>query len=117
MNGTARPGLGADEIEDGSLDPNLLSLFEEANASFHDEAFVSATLTRLARQRRRRLIGRCAATALVMLIGALVAPYVALATLTIASWLVEQLPPAGVALASCACATLLAWRIARRQLN
>jgi hypothetical protein len=117
MNGPSRTTLGPDDPDDGGLDPNLTVMFDDADAPPHADAFVSATLAKLERSRRRSLLSRCAAALAVMLVGALLAPYVAQLTLVIASWITKQLPATTLAIASCACAALLAWRIARRQLG
>jgi len=115
MNGTSL-GSPASRSGDG-LDPDLIQLFDAANAPPHAEAFVSAMLTKLAAARRARLIRRCISIAVVMVLGALLAPYVAQATVTTAGWVAERLSTAVLAIASCACATLIAWRTARRGLG
>jgi hypothetical protein len=117
MNGISRTGQDPCGPDDGRLDPYLTRLFDEADAPAHADAFVRATLEKLARARRRRLIARCASVATLMLAGALLAPSVAQVTLIVTSWLAEQLPATVLALGSCACAALLAWRIARSQTN
>ena len=114
MNGTSRPNF---EPDDGGLDPNLARLFDEAHTPLQPEPFVSATLMKLESLRRARFIRRCATVALVMIVGAFLAPYVADATLVLASWFAERLPDTVLALGSCACAALIAWRTTRRQLS
>jgi len=116
MNGTSRTPP-SDEPDDGGLDPNLLRLFDEAHTPPQPEPFVSATLRKLESDRRERFVRRCAGVVLLMIAGAFLAPYVASATLVLASWLAEQLPDTALALGSCACAALIAWRAARRQLS
>ena len=104
--------------DDERLDPDLLQLFDAAPPV--DAAFVKATLVRLARARRARWFARLLLTATIVVSGALLAPFVAQATLTAMDWLVEHLPQTGMALASpigCVCAALIAWRIARRRFN
>ena len=92
------------------LDPELLELFDQApSVGTADEAFVGAMLVKLHRARRRRLLARVFLTTMIIVLGALVAPYVAQATLTIADWVTLYYP------AGCACAVLIAWRIARRR--
>jgi len=107
------------EGEDEGLDRNLLRLFDSASpAARDDEAFVSITLARLKRVQRTRLVLRLALTVIIVATGAILAPYVARATLTIMDWWLEYLPETGMALASpigCVCAALIAWRIARRR--
>ena len=117
MNGTPRTGHDRDESADERLDPDLTRLFDEADAPSHADTFLRATLARLAEDRRRSFMTRCASVALMMAGGALLAPYVAQVTLTVTGWVAGQLPAAALALGSCACAVLLAWRVARRQLN
>jgi hypothetical protein len=101
------------------LDPTLLRLFDSApTADINGEVFLSITLARLKRARRTRLFLRVALTAIIVAMGAILAPYAAMATLTITGWLVDYLPETGMALASpigCVCAALIAWRIARRR--
>lgn len=116
MNGTSRTNPNY-EPDGGGLDPNLARLFDEAEAPPRPDAFVAATLARLESARRARLRHQCAAIAIVMIGGAFLAPYAANATLAAASWLSEQLPGTVLALGSCACAALIAWRTARRQLG
>jgi peptidoglycan/LPS O-acetylase OafA/YrhL len=94
------------------LDPDLVRLFDEAPAvDRHDEAFVGAMLVKLHRARRRRLLARLLATSAIVVLGALLAPYVAQATLTVAGWVTLYYP------VGYTCAALIAWRIARRQFN
>jgi TRAP-type C4-dicarboxylate transport system permease small subunit len=106
---------------DEGLDPDLLQLFDEASTvNMNDAAFLSATLVRLKKARRARFYLRVVFTAIVMASAAVLAPYVAQATMTSMDWLVEHLPQTGMALASpigCACAALIAWRSARRRFN
>ncbi len=105
--------------QDEGLDPNLLRLFDAAPAvSANDEAFVNVTLAKLKKVRRTHLFLRLALTVIIVAMGAILAPYVAEATLTTVDWLMGYLPETGMALASpigCVCAALIAWRIARRQ--
>jgi hypothetical protein len=94
------------------LDPDLMRLFDEApSVHRHDEAFVGALLVKLHRARRRRLLARLIVTTAIVVLGALLAPYVAQATLTVAGWVTLYYP------AVCGCAALVAWRIAHRQFN
>lgn len=116
MNGTSRANSDF-EPDDGGLDPNLAQLFDEADTPPQPEAFVNATLARLARARRARMIRRGATVGVLMLAGALVAPYVASATLYSASWLSERLPDTVLVLGACVCAALIAWRTASRELR
>lgn len=109
MNETSR-----DEGPAG-LDPDLVRLFDEAPAhessgprvETHDEAFVTAVLTRLQRARRRRLLARSIPIALIIVLGAVLAPHVAKATLTVMGS--PAIYPLG-----CLCAALIAWRTALR---
>jgi len=107
---------------DDGLDPELLCLFDEAEAPPEEGIFVTATIARLEKARRTAFLGKLAATLVVMVLGAAIAPYVARTTLTAMGWLLDQLSQAGVGVAlvfpiGCVCAALLAWRIARRRLN
>ncbi len=109
MNETSR------DEEPAGLDPDLVRLFEEARsdefsgtrAAARDEAFVTALLTRVHRARRRRLLVRSLAVALIMVSGAALAPHVAQATLTVVGSLAFY--PV-----MCVCAALIAWRTALR---
>lgn len=105
--------------ENEGLDPELLHLFDSATpVDTNDEAFVRVMLARIGAARRARWFLRLALTAIIVVVGAILAPYVAEATLTTVDWLVEHLPEAGMALVSpigCVCAALIAWRIARRR--
>jgi hypothetical protein len=115
VNGTSRtPGF---EPDDGELDPELTRLFDDAAPPLDAEAFVSITLAKLETARRTRLVRSCATVAVAMIIGAFLAPYVASATMGAASWLEDHLPDTVLALGSCACAALIAWRTARGQLS
>lgn len=116
MNGTSRTNTGFDP-GDGGLDRELIRLFDEADPPSHPDAFVSAMLVKVEAARHARLMRRCIGVAVLMLAGALVAPYMAHTTLRAANWVVEKLPEAVLAIASCACAALLAWRTALRQLR
>jgi hypothetical protein len=113
MNGTSRTNPEFDP-DDGRLDPNLARLFDDAQAPPQAEAFVSEALARLESARRARLIRRYAALVVVMVAGAFLAPYAASASVAAASWLAERLPDTVLALGSCACAALLAWRAHRQ---
>lgn len=94
------------------LDPELLQLFDESTSvNSHDEAFVAAMMVKLHPARRRGLLARLIVTTLIIVSGALLAPYIARATLTIAGWVTLYYPLAYV------CAPLIAWRIARRRLG
>jgi|KBSMisStaDraftv2_1062788.scaffolds.fasta_scaffold113045_2 CHASE2 domain-containing sensor protein len=94
------------------LDPELLELFDQAPlVATDDEAFVGVMLTRLRHARRRSLLARLITTLAIIVSGALLAPYVAQATLIIAGWVTLYSPLAGL------CTALIAWRIARRRLN
>jgi hypothetical protein len=116
MNGTSRTNTNFEPGDDG-LEPDLMRLFDEAAAPAQPEAFVNAMWTKLAAARRARLIRRCTRVATPMVLAALLAPYVAQATVAITGWIAEQLPAAVLVIASCACATLIAWRTAHRQLD
>lgn len=110
MNDISRDGGPADGPS--GLDPELLQLFEQApTAGTNDEAFVRAILVQVHRARRGRLLAQGLATAMIIVSGALLAPYVAQATLTIADSMTLYYPVA------CVCAVLIAWRIARRRFN
>lgn len=105
----------SDEPE--GLDPELTRMFDRAPAPLAGDAFVHATLLQLRKARRAALARRSALVAIVMVLTAAIAPYVAQATLLAAGWLSDRLPAAELALVSpvgYACAALLAWRIARR---
>lgn len=94
------------------LDPELLQLFDDAPpVGTDDEAFVGVMLIKLRHARRRRLLTRLITTVAIIVAGALLAPYVAQATLIVAGWVTIYSPLA------CLCAALIAWRIARRKLN
>lgn len=94
------------------LDPELLQLFDEApSAGTDDAAFVGAMLMKLQRARRRRLLARVFVNTVIIAVGALLAPYVAQATLSVANWMTLYYPVV------CVCAALIAWRIARRRFN
>jgi hypothetical protein len=98
--------------EPSGLDPELLQLFDRASSvSTEDEAFVRVVLVKLRRARRRRLLARWTTTTAIIVSGALLAPHVAQATLTIADWVTLYYP------VGCVCAALIAWRIARRGFN
>jgi hypothetical protein len=116
MNGTSRTNTNFEPDDDG-LDPELIQLFDAADAPSHPQAFVSTIWAKLKAAQRVRLIRRCIGVAIMMLAGALLAPYAARATLTVADWIASQLPAAVLAIASCTCAALIAWRTARRQLG
>jgi hypothetical protein len=139
MNGNI-PGRPDD---DEGLDPELMELFDAAKAQASDgtnaaaggiltpvaaaglvigapsaDAFVASLLSRMQRTRRLRLTRQIAGLAIILTGCAFLAPYVAQQTLFAASWLTNQLPATETALLlsqlACACAALLAWRIARR---
>jgi hypothetical protein len=96
---------------DDGLDPNLLDLFDAApTVDGNDEAFVRATLMRLEKARRRRLFLRLTLTATIVVLGAILSPYVAEATLTTMDWALAS--PVG-----CACVALIAWGITRRRFS
>jgi hypothetical protein len=98
------------DISRDGLDPDLIRLFDEAPlADTHDEAFIATLLVKLRKAQRARLVGRSIVIAMIIALGALAAPYVAQATLTIMGS-VALYPVAG-----CVCAALLAWRIAHRR--
>jgi hypothetical protein len=101
------------------LDPELTRLFDEhAHTTPDRDAFVSDTLRKIERFQRAQMLRRSLTLALIMLLSALVAPYVAEATLLGADWVVERWPAAGVTLivpVVCLCAALVAWRMAHRQ--
>ena len=108
MNDVSRDGRPAQGPSE--LDPELLQLFDESTSvNPHDEAFVAAMMVKLHRARRGRLLARLIATTLIIWSGALLAPYIARATLTIDGWATLYYPVAYV------CAVLIAWRIARRR--
>lgn len=107
MNDISRDGLAHGAP---GLDPELLELFDQApSVGTDDEAFVRTLLVKLHRARRRRLLARVLLTTLIIVLGALIAPYAAQATLTIADWVTLYYP------VGCACAVLIAWRTARRR--
>lgn len=100
------------------LDPELLQLFDAASQhtplTAPDE-FIAATLMQMRLGARARLIRRCVALAVIMTLGAILAPFIAATTLDTLGWMADHLPVAGMALLAplgCACAALLAWRIA-----
>ena len=95
------------------LDPELLQLFDDGSPSVntHDEAFVAAIMPKLRRARRRRLVARLIVTTVIVVLGALLAPYAAQATLAVAGGVTLYYP------VGCVCAVLVAWRTARRGLN
>ena len=106
-------------MNDAGLDPDLLRLFAEAPTP-PEGTFVAATIAKLESARRARLIPRLAGTIVILVVAAIVAPYVAQQTLIAMDWLTDRLPETGAALASpigCVCAAVIAWRIARRQFN
>jgi hypothetical protein len=110
MNGTS--GVNPNSEPDG-IDPALSRLFDRAPAPPDGDSFVRATLLKLQAARRAQLLRRCAIVLVILLLGALVSPYVARMTLLIASWFSEGLPAASLALASplaWACGALIAWR-------
>jgi len=92
---------------------DLQRLFDDASSLPPDEQFVQTTLGNIRRARRQQLIHKLLTAGLVTTAGAVVAPFVAEATLTTTSYLTTE---AGAILA-CACATLITWRIARRALS
>lgn len=93
------------------LDPDLIRLFDAAPpVAEHDELFVATLLARVQRARRARLLARAASTLVIVVLGGLLAPYVAQATLTVMGSMV--LYPVG-----CVCAALVAWRTARQRFN
>jgi len=94
-------------MNDDRRDPDLLRLFEEAPTPA-EGTFVAATIARLERARRARLGWRLMGTAIILVLAAVIAPYIAQITLTTLA------SPIGYA---CVCAALIAWRIARRQLT
>ena len=110
MNGTSR--VSSDSEPEG-LDPALLRLFDEAAAPREESPFVEAILLKLQAQRRAQLARRCIAVLVILLLGALAAPYAARATLLLASWFTTGLPASSLTLTSplpWAFAALIAWR-------
>lgn len=95
-------------MNDDGLDSELLRLFDAASPPLEDTTFVAATVRRLEKARRARLIRRLIGTLIIMVAAAVIAPYVAQVTLTTLT------SPIGT---GCVCAALFAWRIARRQFN
>jgi len=119
MNGFSRINPDEPRGDDG-LDPHLLRLFDSVPPYENEGAFVATTIAGLERARRAQLIRRLIGIIIIMLVAAIIAPYVARLTLAAMDWFTGHLPQTGVALASpigCVCAALLAWRIARRQFN
>jgi hypothetical protein len=109
-------------MSDEGLDPGLVRLFDAAGAveTHNEAAFVSELLVELEKARRARLLVRLVVTTIIVITGAILAPYVARTTLTVMEWLVASLPQTGMALASpvgCVCAALIAWRIAHRRFS
>jgi hypothetical protein len=103
-------GISHEPPEDEGLDPALIDLFDAAAAvGAHDEAFVSATLLKLEKARRTRFFVRLIVTATIVASAAVLAPYVAQVTLTAMDSLISPI--------GCACAALIAWRMARRRLS
>jgi hypothetical protein len=116
MNGTSRVSPNSEPDDDG-LDPALTHLFDTAPAPADADAFIRSTLRKLDEARRARLLRRCAAVLVTLVVSALVAPYAAWATLLVSSRLAEWLPAAGVALVSpiaWGCAALVVWSVIRR---
>ena len=92
------------------LDPDLLRVFEEAPGYTqlgNTEAFLAATMSRVQRETKMRLIRRIALAAVLLTAGAIAAPYVA--NLTLAAAGIASISPL-----ACAYAALIAWRIAHR---
>jgi hypothetical protein len=105
---------GPPDNEEG-LDPELMQLFDAANAVKGD-AFVTSVLSSMQRARRLRLLRQITGLAVIMVLGAFVAPDVAQQTLLAAGWFTNELPATGTALFSpigCVCAAFIGWRIAR----
>lgn len=117
MNGTSRVNCNNSEPDDEGLDPAILRLFDEAPRPAERDGFIAATMLEMQAARRARFLRRCTTVAALLLVGALLAPYAARATLMVASSFAEWLPTASLVLFSpiaWGCATLIAWRIARR---
>jgi hypothetical protein len=118
MNGNP-PGRPDDDADEG-LDPALARLFDATATRATPEAadaFVSSVLLRIQRAQRLRLLGQAGGLAILLVLCAFVAPYVARQTLTLAGLLTEELPTTGTALISpigWVCAALITWLIARR---
>jgi hypothetical protein len=101
---------------DEGPDPELMQLFDAANAISGD-AFVTSVLSSLRRARRLRLLRQLTGLAVIMISSTLMAPYVAQQTLLAAGWFTNQLPETGTTLFSpvgYVCAALIAWRVVRR---
>ena len=116
MNGNFR--THSDDDPDEDLDPDLTRLFDTSSTPepVTGAAFVSSVLLKMQRARRLRLIRQAASVALVMVIGAFLAPYAAQGTLLVAGWLTESRQGSGTAFVApigYVGASLLAWGIAR----
>lgn len=130
MNGNIPQGP-QDDGEEG-LDPGLMQLFDAAKrdalmaphkraplaapAPASGDAFVAAVVLRMQQTRRLRLIRQITGLALILVLTALLAPYVATQTFLIADWFTNQLPATGMALLSsigCLCGALFAWSVSR----
>ena len=116
MNGNFR--THSDDDPDEGLDPDLTRLFDTSSTPgpVTGAAFVSSVLLKMQRARRLRLIRQAASVALVMVIGAFLAPYAAQGTLIVAGWLAESPQGTGTAFVApigYVAASLLAWGIAR----
>lgn len=100
------------------LDADLAQLFDrQAHMSLDADAFVSTTLLKIQRFQRARLLRRSLTLALIMVLSAFAAPYIAQATLIAADWVAERWPAAGVTFIAPAVslsAALVAWRLAHR---
>jgi len=108
MNGISKD----DPLSHGpsGIDPELLLLFDQAApVSTNDETFLAAMMGKVRRARRMRLLARSILTTSFIVLGALLAPYVAQATLSIVGWATLYYP------VGCVCAALIAWRTARRR--
>jgi len=111
---------GHDRRDPQGLDPELLQLFDAASQQTPltaPDEFVAATLQQMRLGARARLIRRCVAVAVILALGAILAPFIAATTLDAVSWMMDHLTVTEMTLLSplaCACAALLAWRIAHR---
>ena len=118
MNGNFRKH--SDDDPDEGLDPDLTLLFDTGSTPgpVTGEAFLNSVVLEMQRARRLRLIRQLASVTLIMVIGAFAAPYAARGTLLAAEWLMERPSGTGTAtfisFTAYACASLIAWGIARR---
>lgn len=118
MNDTSRKSPDSEPAGPEGLDAELTRLFDrQARMALDADAFVSATLLRIERFQRARLLRRSLTLALIMALTAFLAPYIAQATLIAADWVAERWPAAGVTFIAPVmtfCAAFVAWRLAHR---